>query len=987
MALSDKPTEVASEPLAPYFPIVGIGASAGGLAAFEAFFAGIPVAEPGMAFVLVQHLAPDHESILAELVRRYTHMQVFEVVDGMTVRPNCTYIIPPNRDMEVVGGVLYLEVPAEARGHRLPVDTFFRSLAHDQRERAIGIILSGTGSDGTLGVRAIKGEGGMVMAQTSDTTEYDGMPRNAMATGLVDYELPPSEMAPQLLAYVARLFGEGPRPQATGPARPEPGLNEVLSALRARTGHDFSQYKPNTVRRRIERRMAVHSIDSLTDYVGFLRPTRDEVDSLFHDLMIGVTQFFRDPESFQALEDLVLPKIFESKPPGGVIRVWSAGCSTGEEAYSLAILLTERMERLKHNYTLQLFATDIDNESIASARAGLFPDSIAADLSPERLARFFVAETAGGVVTYRIQKSIRDVVIFSEQSIIKDPPFSRLDLIVCRNVLIYMGAELQRKLLPLFHYALNPGGFLFLGTSETVGEYGALFGVLDRKSKLFERRNTPTPLLIDRYRVPKVEVTSGRPLPLGAVAPRAHNFRELTERAILQELGVAAALVDAEGNLLYLHGRTGLYLELPAGETSDQNILKMAREGLHRELTTSLHKAVASDETIHCPRLRVKTNGDYTAVSLTVRPVPAPNASLFLVLLEVLPPPLEGSTLEAHQTDPRSDEEVVDARLEALRQEVRAGQEYIQTTKEELESSNEELRSAVEEMQSVNEELQSANEELETSREEMQSVNEELATVNAELQSKVTDLSRASDDMNNLLAGTGVGTIFVDLRSRISRFTPAAAELVNLIPTDVGRPVGHVVSNLDGYDRLVEDVQGVLDTLVPFEREVKTKLGAWFMLRIRPYRTLNNVIEGAVISFIDIGTRKFAQLELNRARTLAETLSSTVPQPLLLLDKAQRIVLANEAFLTVFHLSKQETEGVPIAQLGGGQWDRPELHTLLETILPQHTTIDGYEMPFRGHEGAPSALRLNGRRVLGADGEDEWVLLVMEDLRSGRIER
>ena len=472
---------------APGCPVVGIGASAGGLAAFEAFFSGMPAdTDPGMAFVLVQHLAPDHKSILTDLVKRYTRMQVFEVADGMAVKPNCAYIIPPNRDMAFLNGTLQLLEPAAPRGHRLPIDFFFRSLAQDQRERAICIVLSGTGSDGTQGVRAIKGEGGMAMAQNPESTEYDGMPRSAIATGLVDYVLPPAEMPAQLIAYVAHAFGKTSLPVSPPAPKAEDALKKIFLLLRAQTGHDFSQYKPSTIVRRIERRMAVHQIERLDEYVRYLQQTPAEVEALFRDLLIGVTSFFRDPEAFEALQEQVIPQLFAGKPAGALIRVWVPGCSTGEEAYSLAILLQERMEELKQSFKVQVFATDIDRQAIDQARAGIYPASIAADISPERLARFFSQEPDGSA--YRIHKSIRDMLIFSEQDVIKDPPFSKLDLISCRNLLIYMGGGLQKKLFPLFHYALNPGGMLFLGTSETVGEFVDLFATLDRKSKLYQRR-------------------------------------------------------------------------------------------------------------------------------------------------------------------------------------------------------------------------------------------------------------------------------------------------------------------------------------------------------------------------------------------------------------------------------------------------------------------------------------------------------------------
>lgn len=613
------------------FPIVGIGASAGGLAAFEAFFSGMPAAtDPGMAFVLVQHLAPDHKSILTDLIRRYTRMQVFEVEDGMAVQPNCAYIIPPNRDMAFLNGALQLLEPSAPRGQRLPIDFFFRSLAQDQRERAIGIVLSGTGSDGTQGVRAIKGEGGMVMVQNPASTEYDGMPRSAIATGLVDYELPPAEMPAQLIAYVTHAFGQPPL-AATAPApQTENALKKLFILLRAQTGHDFSQYKPSTLHRRIERRLAVHQIETLDGYVKYLQQTPAEVEALFRDLLIGVTNFFRDPEAFKALEQQVIPKLFADKPAGAAIRVWSPGCSTGEEAYSLAILLAERQEALKRSYQVQVFATDIDSQAIVTARTGLYPASIAADLSPERLARFFAAEPDGGA--YRIHKGIRDLLVFSEQNVIKDPPFSKLDLISCRNLLIYLGGDLQKKLIPLFHYALNPGGFLFLGTSETVGEFADLFATLDRKLKLYQRKeaiHSAPRVALGCFLPPMTAIEGALPRDAGRSAGfKKLPLRELTERALLQQIAPAGALVNGHGDILYLHGRTGRYLEPAPGEAGTNNILKMARDGLRRDLTTALHQAVAGKEIVRCPGLRVKTNGDLTTVNLTVRPVaPGPAAT------------------------------------------------------------------------------------------------------------------------------------------------------------------------------------------------------------------------------------------------------------------------------------------------------------------------------------------------------------------------
>jgi two-component system CheB/CheR fusion protein len=875
-------------PAQPDFPIVGIGASAGGLAAFEAFFSGMPAGtDPGMAFVLVQHLAPDHKSILTELIRRYTRMQVFEVEDGMLVQPNCAYIIPPKCDMAFLNGALHLFEPSAPRGLRLPIDFFFRSLAQDQGERAICIVLSGTGSDGTQGVRAIKGEGGMAMAQSPASTEYNGMPRSAIATRLVDYELPPAEMPAQLMAYVAHAFNKQSRSIVAPAPKAESALKKIFILLRDQTGHDFSQYKPSTINRRIERRLAVHQIETFDGYVKYVQQTPTEVEALFRDLLIGVTSFFRDPEAFKTLEEEAIPKLFADKPADATIRVWSPGCSTGEEAYSLAILLQEHLESLAQSYKVQVFATDIDSRAVDTARAGLYPASIAADVSPVRLARFFTPETGGGA--YRVSKVIRDLLVFSEQDVTRDPPFSKLDLISCRNVLIYMGGALQKKLIPLFHYALSPGGVLFLSTSETVGEFSDLFVALDRKSKVYQRRegfNGAQRAVPDRFLPPMmVTKTALPPSPRGRAVPERLPLRELTEQALLEQIAPAGALVNGQGDIFYLHGRTGRYLEPAPGEVGITNILKMAREGLRRDLTTALHKAAETREIVRHPGLRVKTNGDVSTVNLTIRPVttgpsavpsadPAapPRPPLYLVILEEARPldPEQVQQAAATQAIARADDPNMDveSRITVLKRELLAKDEYLQSTNEEMQSSNEELKSSNEEMQSLNEEMQSTNEELETSKEELQSINEELATVNSELQTKVADLSRVNNDMRNLLAGTGIGTVFVDHQLRILRFTPTVTRIINLIPSDVGRPVGHIVSNLVGYAGIVADTQAVLDTLVSKELDVQTTEGKWYTMHILPYRTLDNVIEGAVITFTEITELRLARAALEEARAM-----------------------------------------------------------------------------------------------------------------------
>ena len=899
------------------FPIVGIGASAGGLAAIAAFFSGMPAdVDPGMAFILVQHLDPDHKSILTDLIRRYTRMKVFEVADGMVVQPNCAYIIPPNRDMAFLNGTLQLLEPVLPRGQRLPIDFFFRSLAQDLQERAIGIVLSGTGSDGTLGIREIKGEGGMAMAQNPESCEYDGMPRSAIATGLVDYVLPPAGMPARLIGYAANASGRRPLPDAAPARNLKNALKKIYTLLRAQTRHDFSQYKPSHITGLIDRRMPIHQITTMDGYIRYAQQTPAEVEALYRNMLIGVTNFFRDPEASKMIKEQVIPKLFAGKRKDTMIRIWVPACSTGEEAYTLAILLAEYQETMKKSFHAQIFATDIDNNAIATARLGLYPASIAADVSPERLSRFFTIEPDRS--HYRIHKGIRDMLVFSEQSIIKDPPFSKLDLISCRNLLIYLDGEAQKRLIPLFHYALNPGGVLVLGTSETVGDFLDLFAALDYRLKIFLRRDdvySAQRAVLGRFLPPVTAIDAALPRPFEKAAfPVKLPLRELTERALLQEVVQVGALINSHGDILYLHGRTGAYLEPAPGNTGLSNILKMAREGLRQELTLALRKALLTQDTVRYPGLRVKTNHGFSTVNLTIRLVvgspnagraPQPGAGggedfLYLVILEEAPVPLapgeskggapngphfaaeqtqmqiptatalqtiarldaSAGSVSANSASPDSvsamlraaiaDKLTAESQNAALKQELHARDEHLQVANEMMETSNEELKSSNEEMHSVNEELRSTNEELSTSKEELQSVNEELATVNNELQTKVTDLSRTNSDMNNLLSGTGITTVFLDYQLHILRFTSTASKITNLIPADVGRPVDHIVSNLVGYHRLAADTQAVLDTLIPREVEVQTTQGRWFTLRIQAYRTLENVIEGAVLTFVDV---------------------------------------------------------------------------------------------------------------------------------------
>jgi two-component system, chemotaxis family, CheB/CheR fusion protein len=865
------------------FPIIGIGASAGGLAAFEGFFSGMPKDSlPGMAMLLVQHLAPDHPSSLTELVQRFTKMNVMDAIDGVTIEVDCCYIIPPKFDMAVEKGCIRLSAPLEARGHRCPINFLFNSLALDLEEHAIAIILSGTGSDGTLGLRAIHDKGGLVIAQAIDQSEFDGMPQSAIATGLVDYELAPNKMIEALNAHLARGYRKEKIPAGVVSLDQSASLQNIFVLLKSNTGHDFSRYKPNTIVRRIERRMMVHHIDGFDAYLEKMQKSPEEVTILFKELLIGVTSFFRDPDAFAKLEQSIIPTLIEENSQEKTLRVWVAGCSTGEEAYSLAILLQERVDQIKKHVRLMIFATDIDDKAIATARAGVYPKSIESDVSAARLSRFFSLDTDGK--NYRIHKSIRDSLIFSEHDLIRDPPFSRIDLITCRNLLIYFESDLQSKVIALFHYALTAKGILFLGSSESVGEFADLYTVLDRKAKLYQRREDVQAgkrAALARL-LPKSSATDVSVSGLGSVRKNAikQSLREVTEQALVNLVAPVAVLVNSQGDILYLHGRSGLFLEPASGDASINNVLKMAREGLKRELATALYQVVLSKQPIRGESFHVKTNDGFRKGRFsvcTVAGITGTNEAteLYLIVLE------EALGSDASISDTQINTHVsarmkvqiannshISRQIQELSEQLKSKEEVLQSAIHELENSNEELKSSNEEMQSVNEELQSTNEELETSKEEMQSVNEELTTVNTELQLKVNDSHRANNDMNNLLAGTGIGTVFLDLQLRVLRFTPAATKIIPLIDSDIGRPVAHLMINLIGYATLVEDVTQVLESLVTKEIAVQTAEAKFYTLRILPYRTLDNVVEGAVITFIEITEMVKIRIALRKANDL-----------------------------------------------------------------------------------------------------------------------
>jgi two-component system, chemotaxis family, CheB/CheR fusion protein len=884
------------------FPIVGIGASAGGLETLQAFFDNMP-ADADFAFVIIQHLSPQHKSLMVELLAKHTPMTVRQIEDGMRISPGCVYLTPPDKNVAIFNRSLHLMEPIKGSGINMPIDFFFRSLSEDQKERAIGIIVSGTASDGTLGIKAIKGEGGMAMVQDPATAKYDGMPRSAVATGMVDFIVPVEEMPQTLLGYIRHPFLSSPGKINLSETSTQQQLNKMHGLIRAATGHDFSKYKPNTMQRRIERRLAVHQLEKLSDYLVLLQKTPSESKALFKDLLIGVTRFFRDGQAFELLARQGVEKILQDKTNNASLRCWVVGCSTGEEAYSLAMLICETMEKLDKHPDVQIFASDIDAAAIETARKGIYPDSIAVDVSQERLKQFFTREK--GVFT--VKKQVRDMVVFSVHSIIKDPPFSKLDLVSCRNLLIYLESSLQKKIIPLFHYTLNPEGVLFLGSAETIGEFTDLFKPLDSKWRIFKRKAGPSGNLID---YPTQKALYGLPQsPSGeATTTKPVDLQSLAERKVLDQYAPAAVLINDRYEILHFVGRTERYLVPPTGKPSF-NVLNMARADLKIDLTTALHKAKSEQKRTTRKDIRVQYNGDFCIVDLCVSPFDDPTLTPGLLLVV-----FEEKTCDhaAQDTAPKTGrKDGTGLKVRQLEEELRSTREHLQATIEELETSNEELRSTNEELQSVNEEMQSTNEELETSKEELQSTNEELNTVNTELQSKLQELSSVSDDMNNLLAATDIASIFLDTRLCIKRYTPAAARIIKLIPTDIGRPLSDLKTSFPQVD-LARQTQKVLDDLNTLETKIESENNVWYQLKAMPYRTTDNVIEGVVLTLINIEQQvRHNEDKIRRFATVLEDSNDAVT----VMDFKGRILAWNKGAEKMYGWTQAEALKMNMANL------------------------------------------------------------------------
>lgn len=963
------------------FPIVGIAASAGGLEAFTQLLKHL-LTDTGMAFVLIQHLDPNHKSLLSEILARTTKMPVNEVQDGMTVEPNQVYIIPPNTKMMLSQGVLQLTPREKVQGKYMPGDAFFTSLAADRGCKAIAVVLSGGDGDGSLGLNAIKAAGGVTFAQCEDTAKFDSMPNTAIATGNVDFILPPQKIAEELAKLSRNPFISSSLPLITAEKLPEEkdALATIFVLLRSATGVDFNHYKSNTVDRRIQRRMLLYKLEHLEDYAKYLQDNPSEVKALYEEILIHVTHFFRDPEAFQLVKEQVFPTIIQNKSAQLPIRIWVAGCSTGEEVYSIAISLLEFLADKVTQLPIQIFATDISEIAIDKARSGIYAENQMVEVSPECRSKFFNAIEGG---RYQISKAVRELCVFARQDLGSDPPFSNLDLISCRNVLIYLGEKLQKRILPIFHYSLNPTGFLLLGTSESTGKYSDLFTLIDKKYKIYANKlttNRPTfSFATSNYPIAK------RDEPKQVFENPSHEFdlERKTDQLILNRYAPVGVVINDKMDVLQFRGKIDLYLKLSPGKPSI-NLFKMVREGLLVELRATIYQAQQQKILVRSEGLRIEEGNLSRIVNLEVIPFkPQTSEELyFLVLFEEAPPTANNfSTVNLESLEPGDlKREIVRLRqqLATAMQERSATQGYLQTVIQEQEDVNQDLKVANEEILSSNEELQSTNEELETAKEEIQATNEELNTINDELRSRNLELHQVNNDLTNLLASINIPILILTNDLRVRRFTPMAQRLFNLIPADAGRLLSDIRANLNIPD-LEPLILDVLDTLSIKELEVQTQGGYWYNLRIRPYRTTENQIDGVVLVLIDIDVLKRSAVTLEQARNYAEGIVETVQVPLIVLDSDFRVNKANRSFYETFQVSPSQIAQSFIFELGNGQWNLPGLRSLLENILANDISIQNWELEHRFERIGQKTMLLNGWKII-QEGDAQMILLAIEDI-------
>jgi two-component system, chemotaxis family, CheB/CheR fusion protein len=972
------------------FPIVGVGASAGGLEAFMQLLRPLPI-DIGLAFILIQHLDPARESMLAELLSRVTPMLVQPVQDGKTVAPNQVYVTPPHADVVITNRVLKLIPRTETRGLHMPIDVFFRSLAQDQGHHAIGIILSGAGSDGALGLQAIKDHGGLTFVQDEGTAAFSGMPHSAVMHGPVDVIRAPEGLAQELIQVARHPYVTAPAAAREEPRPPLPdreAWGRILKVLQRGTGINFTAYKPSTITRRIARRMALHNLEQPGAYAQHLETHRDEVEALYHDLLIKVTQFFREPDSFEALKREVLPRLLRERPVQQPLRIWVPGCATGEEAYSLAICVLEFLGEGAFQHEIRLFATDIDELALAKARTGLYIENIALDVSPERLRRFFVKVDQH----YQITQSIRELCVFAKHNLYQDPPFSNIDLISCRNVLIYLEPAIQRRVIPLFHYALQPNGVLTLGPAETLGTFADLFTLTDTRHKIYTKRLPALPAPVD-FSLPARGGDGGAtgtgPTPEATPPwPTVDVYRE-ADRVLLQQYAPAAVLVNEQMDILHFRGDTDRYLR-PAPGKATLNLFRMVREGLLCELRAAMEQAKRTGGQVSREGARFRAEETWQEAIIRVTPLPPPATSHYLIVFEACAAPALSTGTRGRQRRPGTLPATEADQIAQLQQELGATRQYLQTLMEQHEASDEELKAANEEIISSNEELRSTNEELETAKEELQSMNEELLTTNDELRHRNQELNQANSDLNNLFSSINLPVIIVGSDLRIRRFTAMAETVLRLIPTDVGRPIGHLQFNLV-MPELESLILQVLDTVSTRELEVQDREGHWYSLRIRPYRTPERKIDGAVLLLIDIDSLKNVDRltclleEVQAARDYAKAILQAVPKSLVILDQTLRVQMANQAFYQSFHVSPEETERRVLYQLGNGQWDIPRLRELLEQIVPQRGEVRDFDVKHTFETIGMRTMRLNARRLVPADKSEALILLTIDDITAQQL--
>jgi two-component system CheB/CheR fusion protein len=965
-----QPVDAEQPPHLP-FAVVGVGASAGGLEAFGEFLKAMPP-DSGMAFVFILHLAPDRHSLVAEVLARHTKMDVVEVDDGMEVAPDHVYVIRPAHVLTIKEGHLHLGPRLDGpRAANRPVDDFFKSLAQEQRERAVAIIMSGMGSNGAAGAQAIKAVGGLCIAQDPESAQFPSMPRHLIDAGYADFITRPTEMPEVILQYTTHPYTTGDR-EADAQIilqREQQHVREIMAVLRTRMKQDFSGYKKPTVLRRIQRRMGLARITEIGDYAKLLRQSASEVSALADDLLIHVTGFFRDPEAWETLRERVIVPLIAARENESSVRCWVTACSSGEEAYSLAMLLVEETERTDKHLDIKVFATDMADRTLANARNGIYPGGIEADVAPDRLGRFFEKEDA----TYRVRQDLRECVVFAPQNLLQDPPFSRLDIASCRNLLIYLEPEVQQRVLSLLHFGLREGGMLFLGNSETLGGSDELFEPLDKKARIFRRVGPTRHGMVDfplPHALRGVRGAGGNGGgDIATILERLPGFRptfaQLTQRTLLDHHLPASVLVDRDNRIMYFQGNTRPFLEQPSGEPT-RDLMALAREGVRGVVRVALHRAAAQNGTARADDGWIETEpGHRSHLSVTASPVlDKTTGDYFVVSFE-----LRGDIASVGDNSLSGDSD------RTIADDLRRMRDELQSTVEELQTSNEELKASHEEVVSINEELQSSNEELETSKEEMQSLNEELTTVNTQLQAKMEEHQATNNDLTSLLTSTDIAVLFLDRAFRIRRFTPAVRELMELIAADVGRPLSDLHRKFDDPN-LVEEACSVLERLVPVEREVTLDGGQWFLRRITPYRTADNRIDGVVISFLDITQRKHAALEVLRAREYAESIVETVHEPLLVLHTDLTIKSANEAFYRHFNVKAGGTVGRKIYDLGNGQWDILGLRTALEQVLPHNHVFENFEVIHEFQNLGPRVMKLNGRQL----NHDQLILLGIRDV-------